>query len=71
MWSKCPICNGTGKIEEPVINDCPTCKRQRIISELNGLPPNNQDAVKQYSTNPYLRIDGTIPQRISPKDMLP
>lgn len=51
MWQKCPICNGTGKIEvynlSPNLTSvstlnhtiCPVCNGQRIISELNGLPP--------------------------------
>lgn len=59
MWQRCPICNGNEKITKLIpSNDrsivipsfnyiiCPTCKRQRIISELNGLPPNNQDSDK-------------------------
>lgn len=52
MWQKCPICNGEGSITKlipydgrstvvssPISSVCPVCKGQRIISELNGLPP--------------------------------
>lgn len=43
-WQKCPLCNGTGL--DPNLGNfntvtpiCPTCNGQRIISEVNGLPP--------------------------------
>ena len=52
MWQRCPICNGEGSITKlipydgrsivvpsPISGVCPVCKGQRIISELNGLPP--------------------------------
>lgn len=43
-YQKCPICNGTGEIENPpnctaTHSQCPTCKGGRIISEITGLPP--------------------------------
>jgi len=44
MWQKCPICNGTGKAHNTLSSSsfdiCSTCKGTKIISELNGLPPN-------------------------------
>jgi DnaJ-class molecular chaperone len=43
MWQKCPICNGTGVINNIVssssFNKCTTCDGAKIISELTGLPP--------------------------------
>lgn len=43
MWQKCPICEGTGFISHNYSNNsgetCPTCNGKRIISTLNGLPP--------------------------------
>ena len=44
MWQKCPICNGTGSdpnwlVHNGNIPKCPTCKGERIISELTGKPP--------------------------------
>jgi DnaJ-class molecular chaperone len=43
MWQKCPICNGTGKVSEPLSNNtsttCTVCQGKKIISELTGLPP--------------------------------
>ena len=45
MWQKCPICDGEGRVTgngttSSVHQVCPTCNGARIISELNGLPPN-------------------------------
>ena len=58
-FQKCPICNGSGTIKpqpyEGIISTvCPVCNGQRIISELNGLPPiiNKQNTVKGYPSNP-------------------
>jgi DnaJ-class molecular chaperone len=43
MWQKCPICNGRGVVEVPILascdEKCPTCNGQRIISDITGLPP--------------------------------
>ena len=46
MWQKCPICDGEGRVtsngsSSSVHQVCPTCNGAKIISELNGLPPNN------------------------------
>ena len=46
MWQKCPICDGEGRITSNGLSSsvhqvCPVCKGAKIISELNGLPPNN------------------------------
>ena len=46
MWQKCPICNGEGEVQNygtvtSLFSICPTCNGKRIISEINGLPPNN------------------------------
>ena len=44
MWQKCPICNGSGKtyntLSSSSFDVCSTCRGTKIISELNGLPPN-------------------------------
>lgn len=45
MWQKCPICDGEGRVTSngftsSVHQVCPVCKGAKIISELNGLPPN-------------------------------
>ena len=43
MWQKCPVCNGSGKVENSVTTSvwsgCTVCKGTKIISVLNGLPP--------------------------------
>lgn len=44
MWIKCPVCNGTGldntsSISATAFPICPVCSGERIISEINGLPP--------------------------------
>lgn len=46
MWQKCPICNGSGQVENgPVCTNpysvCPTCKGWKIISVVSGRPPSN------------------------------
>ena len=46
MWQKCPICDGEGRVTSNGLSSsvhqvCPVCKGAKIISELNGLPPNN------------------------------
>ena len=44
MWQKCPICNGSGitynTLSSSSFDVCSTCRGTKIISELNGLPPN-------------------------------
>lgn len=50
MWQKCPICNGSGiaQLENgytqyndyTVTPKCNVCNGMKIISEVNGLPPN-------------------------------
>ena len=44
MWQKCPICNGSGRtyntLSSSSFDVCSTCGGTKIISELNGLPPN-------------------------------
>lgn len=41
-YQKCPICNGTGFSSSLTSSygTCTTCKGQKIINELTGLPPN-------------------------------
>jgi len=40
-WQKCPICDGTGRNPfSTIYTPCPICNAKRIISTLNGLPPN-------------------------------
>ena len=43
MWQQCPICNGTGKIHEPLSTAthsvCTVCQGKKIISSLTGNPP--------------------------------
>lgn len=36
----CPLCKGSGVFE---FKECPVCKGKRIIDELTGLPPKNDD----------------------------
>ena len=45
MWQKCPICDGEGRVTSNGLSSsvhqvCSLCKGAKIISELNGLPPN-------------------------------
>ena len=62
MWQKCPICNGTGGTYINAFKDCSLCKGAMIISELTGLPPNQEFHKK-------LRKDENIPN-INPKNLL-
>ena len=61
MWQKCPICNGTGKTSNTLSSSsfdiCSTCNGSKIISELNGLPPN-------YEQNKIERLKANIPNQI-------
>ena len=61
MWQKCPICNGTGKTHNTLSSSsfdiCSTCNGAKIISELNGLPPN-------YEQNKIKRQKANIPNKI-------
>lgn len=36
----CPLCKGSGAFE---FKECPVCKGKRIIDELTGLPPKDDD----------------------------
>jgi hypothetical protein len=61
MWQKCPICNGTGttfNALSPLSFDiCLTCNGTKIISELNGLPPNyEQNKIERQKTNALNKI---------------
>jgi len=54
MWQKCPICNGEGKVQNygtvsSLFSMCPTCNGARIISEINGLPPNHTPSSDSYN----------------------
>jgi len=62
MWEKCPLCEGTGKINSawlmlsaPVpdvfstdgkVETCPCCKGRRIINSQTGFPPNDDPVVQ-------------------------
>lgn len=68
MFQQCPICKGTGKINEfGVVTKCPTCKGTRIISQLTGLPP----AVKEEETisppNFFMRDKNVAPKEFNTK----
>lgn len=66
-YQKCPLCNGTGQYNQfntgIISGVCPVCKGQRIISELNGLPPrpnfgqelikDNDDIDSQYKPEDF------------------
>ncbi len=41
-WQKCPICEGTGMVT--FYNRCSVCNGKKIISEVDGLPPAEQEA---------------------------
>ena len=43
-FQKCPVCNGGGYLIMRF--KCPTCKGQRIISELTGHPPEPQEPIE-------------------------
>ena len=56
MWQKCPICNGKGVVFDTFLqinstNICPTCRGQRIISELTGVPPGTSIEIKTLIEN--------------------
>lgn len=54
MWQKCPVCNGSGNtyntLSSSSFSVCSVCKGSKIISELNGLPPNYTNAVTSNDT---------------------
>lgn len=66
-YQKCPLCNGTGQYNQfntgIISGVCPVCNGQRIISELNGLPPrpnfgqelikDNDDIDSQYKPEDF------------------
>ena len=65
MWQKCPICNGTGRtyntLSSSSFDTCSTCNGTKIISELNGLPPNyKQNKIEQQKAN----IPNDIPSNL-------
>jgi hypothetical protein len=70
-WQKCPICNGTG--DDPFVLElprstwpCPTCKGERIISELTGLPPTqNSIQVIEPAVWPAQSINSKINSNVS------
>jgi len=53
MWQQCPQCKGSGV--EPTIGIhsnipiCTVCDGHKIISQLNGLPPQTTRPAKDYS----------------------
>ena len=63
MWCKCPICNGTGKYNNPLTmntqDNCRTCNGKGIISELTGFPPKyiNEDNSFVEKTCAHKRIE--------------
>ena len=65
MWQKCPICNGTGRTHNTLSSSsfdiCSTCNGTKIISELNGLPPNyEQNKIECQKAN----ITNKIPDNL-------
>ena len=62
-WQKCPICDGYGTYS---ISICPTCKGERIISELTGLPPTqNSIQVIEPAVWPAQSINSKINSNVS------
>lgn len=62
-WQKCPICDGYGTNS---ISICPTCKGERIISELTGLPPTqNSIQVIEPAVWPAQSINSKINSNVS------
>lgn len=56
MWQKCPVCNGSGRTHNTLSSSsfdiCSTCNGTKIISQVNGLPPNyEQNKTKHPSTD--------------------
>lgn len=44
MWQTCPVCKGSGVVSTPDFKTekvCEVCKGKKIISQSNGLPPEN------------------------------
>jgi DnaJ-class molecular chaperone len=68
-YQKCPVCNGTGKIENtfvgyttsstPTHETCHVCNGAGIISEFTGLPPTGKEKVGDRSYKPTIP-DGYI-----------
>ena len=61
MYQKCPICNGTGMVENGGLStscysQCPVCGGARIISEVTGIPPARYlDIPKEKWNNPEIK----------------
>ena len=57
MWQKCPVCDGKGIIParmtkyatslSPIEKTCDVCNGEKIISNINGLPPSSRTAVPE------------------------
>lgn len=66
MWQKCPICNGTGKEFQVIktnLKNCTTCNGTKIISELNGLPPNfEQNKIERQKSNIPNQVNNILKQ---------
>jgi RecJ-like exonuclease len=62
MWQKCPLCNGSGVYGAAcsIMPSCPTCRGQRIISEITGLPPRASE-VRFSSTTTNVKSSPLIP----------
>lgn len=59
MFQKCPICYGSGMMYEvnKQSQPCPTCNGKRIISEVTGKPPEQDEP---YKTNVNLTYPGDV-----------
>lgn len=61
MFQKCPICNGSGRVSPfNSINSsviCDVCKGKKIISTLNGIPP---DEIKITVSEPVIDVSELI-----------
>jgi len=74
MWQKCPQCQGSGV--EPTIGIhsnipiCTVCDGHKIISQLNGLPPQTTRPAKDYSQTNFSNsgtLDNTNYLKANPK----
>ncbi len=64
MWQKCPICDGTGYIENTsrlsYTNICRVCRGHCIISSLTGKPPKDDEEGSEVKNNPKVPIPPNI-----------